>query len=38
MTHTIGAEDVEAEIPSELELANPLTAEPPPDGENREAA
>ena len=38
MTHTISAEDVEAEIPPEPELATPLTAEPPPDGENREAA
>jgi PiT family inorganic phosphate transporter len=38
MTHTISAEDVEAEIPPELELATPLTAAPPPDGEDREAA
>jgi phosphate/sulfate permease len=38
MMHTIGAEDVEAEIPPELELAKPLTGEPPPDGEDREAA
>ena len=38
MTHTINAEDVEAEMPSELELAEPLTAHPRLDGEDREAA
>ncbi len=38
MTHTITAEDVEAEIPPERELAKPLTGEPSPDGEDREAA
>jgi PiT family inorganic phosphate transporter len=38
MTHTIGAEDVEAEIPPERELATPLVAQPPPDGEDRDAA
>jgi hypothetical protein len=38
MTHTINAEDVEAEIPPQLELAEPLTAHPRLDGEDREAA
>jgi hypothetical protein len=38
MTHTINAEDVEAEIPPELELAEPLTAHPRLHGEDREAA
>ena len=38
MTHTINAEDVEAEIPPELEFAEPLTAHPRLDGEDREAA
>jgi hypothetical protein len=38
MTHTINAEDVEGEIPPELELAKPLTAHPRLDGEDREAA
>jgi PiT family inorganic phosphate transporter len=38
MTHTITAEDVEAEIPPELELAKPLKARPHLDGEEREAA
>ena len=38
MTHTINAEDVEAEIPPELELVEPLTAHPRLDGEDREVA
>lgn len=38
MTHTITAEDVAAEIPPEVELAQPLTTHPYPDGEDREAA
>ena len=38
LTHTINAEDVVAEMPSELELAEPLTAHPRLDGEDREAA
>ena len=36
MTHTITAEDVEAEIPPEAELAEPLTAHPRPDGDDGE--
>ena len=35
---TINAEDVEAEIPPELELVELLTAHPRLDGEDREAA
>jgi PiT family inorganic phosphate transporter len=38
MTHTVSAEDVEAEIPPEVDLAKPLTAHPYLDGEDREAA
>jgi hypothetical protein len=38
MMHTITAEDVEAEIPPEVELAKPLTGPSPLDGEDREAA
>jgi hypothetical protein len=35
--HTINAEDVEAEIPPELELAEALAAHPRLDGEDHEA-
>jgi hypothetical protein len=38
MTHTITAQDVEAEIPPEADLAEPLTAHPHLDGPDREAA
>jgi PiT family inorganic phosphate transporter len=38
MTHTISAEDVEAEIPPEVELTKPLTAETRLDGDDLEAA
>ena len=38
MTHTVTADDVEAEIPPEAELAEPLTAHPPLGGPDREAA
>jgi PiT family inorganic phosphate transporter len=38
MTHTVSAEDVEAEIPPEAELAEPLTGHPPLGGPDREAA
>jgi hypothetical protein len=38
MTHTMNAEDDEAEMPPEPELVEPLTAHPRLDGQDREAA